>query len=156
MTEMEHLQNLSDSAFKHISNFSMGTDMADINNDGLLDILSVDMVSEDNFSQKTSMSAMDAEKFWYTVNNGFHYQYMSNSLQLNMGNGKFSEVGQLANVSNTDWSWGVTFLQILIMMGIKIYLFLTGFEEIIEIMIIRSSWRKSLRPPFMIKRIFLI
>ncbi len=95
----------SRSAFKHIPNFSMGNDIADFNNDGLLDIVSLDMVAEDNYGIKTDMSGMDPEKFWYTVNNGFHYQYMFNTLQMNMGKGKFSEVAKMAGVSNTDWSW---------------------------------------------------
>lgn len=95
----------SRSAFKHIPNFSMGNDIADFNNNGLLDIVSLDMVAEDNYGIKTNMSGMDPEKFWYTVNNGFHYQYMFNTLQMNMGKGKFSEVAKMAGVSNTDWSW---------------------------------------------------
>lgn len=93
------------SATKHISNYGMGVDISDINNDGLQDILVVDMVAKDNFRQKTNMSGMNPEKFWQCIEFGFHYQYMYNSLQLNQGGEKFSEVGQMAGVSNTDWSW---------------------------------------------------
>lgn len=96
-------------SIKHIPNFSMGTDIADFNNDGLLDIMSLDMVAEDNYSIKTSMSGMNPETFNYAVNNGFHYQYMFNALQMNIGNQNFSEIAQLAGVSNTDWSWSPLF-----------------------------------------------
>ena len=95
----------SKTGLKHISNFSMGNDVADINNDGLPDIISLDMVAEDNYGIKANMSGMDIEKFWFTVKSGFHHQYMYNTLQLNMGEAQFSEVGQLAGVSSTDWSW---------------------------------------------------
>ncbi len=92
-------------ATRHISNFSMGSDMADFNNDGLLDIMVVDMVAEDNYRIKTNMSGMNPERFQRAVDNGFHYQYMFNTLQMNNGNGTFSEVAKLAGMSNTDWSW---------------------------------------------------
>lgn len=90
---------------RHISNYSMGSDIADINNDGLLDIMVVDMAAEDNFRSKTNMSGMNPERFWNYVNNGFHYQYMINTLQLNSGDAQFSEIAQLAGVDKTDWSW---------------------------------------------------
>lgn len=92
-------------ALKHIPNFSMGTDIADFNNDGFMDIMSLDMVAEDNYSIKTSMSGMNPKLFHHAVENGFHYQYMFNALQMNNGNGNFSEIAQLSGVSNTDWSW---------------------------------------------------
>jgi hypothetical protein len=90
---------------RHISNFSMGSDMADFNNDGLLDIMVVDMIAEDNYRIKTNMSGMNPKKFYKAVDNGFHHQYMMNTLQMNNGNGTFSEVSQLAGLTNTDWSW---------------------------------------------------
>ncbi|MCL6273780.1 VCBS repeat-containing protein [Muricauda sp. 2012CJ35-5] len=93
------------SAMGHTSNFSMGTDMADINNDGFTDIMSLDMVAQDNYGIKTSMSGMNPEAFNLAVDQGFHYQYMYNALQLNNGNNHFSDIAQLANVSSTDWSW---------------------------------------------------
>jgi hypothetical protein len=102
-------------AFKHMSNFSMGNDIADINNDGLLDIMAVDMMAEDNFSQKTSMSGMSPEKFYKNTKLGLHHQYMYNTLQLNNGVNKktntpmFSDIGQLSGVSSTDWSWAPLF-----------------------------------------------
>lgn len=93
------------SSMGHTSNFSMGTDMADINNDGLPDLISLDMVAEDNYGIKTSMSGMNPSAFNHAVEKGFHYQYMFNALQLNNGNGLFSETAQMAQISNTDWSW---------------------------------------------------
>lgn len=99
-------------AMKHIGNFSMGTDIADINNDGHLDIYTVDMVAEDNYRQKTNMSGMNPEKFWNLASNGYHYQYMFNSLQLNNGNGSYSEIAQMSGISNTDWSWSPLFCDI--------------------------------------------
>ncbi|MBJ6369390.1 VCBS repeat-containing protein [Snuella sedimenti] len=102
-------------ATNHISFFSMGNDAADYNNDGWLDIMSVDMVSEDNYGIKTSMSGMDVERFYNHVDLGLHYQYMFNTLQTNNGTGLgsetpfFSETAHLANISNTDWSWAPLF-----------------------------------------------
>jgi len=99
-------------AFPQISQFSMGTDMADFNNDGLLDIISVDMIAEDNYRQKTTMRPMNRNIFYYAVEDGFHYQYMHNALQLNRGNGHFSNISKLAGVSATDWSWAPLFVDL--------------------------------------------
>ncbi|MDN5199920.1 FG-GAP-like repeat-containing protein [Fulvivirgaceae bacterium BMA10] len=90
---------------KHISNFAMGADIADFNNDGNLDIFIAEMAPEDNYGIKTSMSGMNPEQFSVAVENGFHYQYMYNTLQLNNGNGHFSEIAHLSGISNTGWSW---------------------------------------------------
>ncbi len=93
----------------HIPLYSMGGDMADFNNDGLLDLMTLDMTAEDNFRQKANMAGMDPEKFWATVRAGKHYQYMVNCLQLNNGKGSFSDVAAMAGVSYSDWSWGAVF-----------------------------------------------
>ena len=98
-------ENTSNTAYKHTSYYSMGTDVADLNNDSFLDVFTVDMVANDNFRLKSNMSGMNPDKFWKTVNKGWNYQYMYNTLQLNNGNGTFSEIGQLAGTSSTDWSW---------------------------------------------------
>ncbi|WP_240743262.1 VCBS repeat-containing protein [Ilyomonas limi] len=92
-------------ALGHTTHFGMGNDVGDINNDGLPDILSLDMLPEDNHRQKMLMAPDNYEKYDLMLASGFYYQYMRNMLQVNNGNGTFSEVGQLAGISNTDWSW---------------------------------------------------
>jgi len=92
-------------ATRHISNYSMGNDVADVNNDGRLDITVVDMVAENNRRLKANMSGMNPEDFWFFVNKGYHYQYMFNTLHLNNGNETFSDVAQLTGMAQTDWSW---------------------------------------------------
>lgn len=99
-------KNEINNSFKHISNFSMGSDIADYDNDGFLDIMVVDMVAEDHKRMKTNMGGMNVEDFNVIVEKGWHHQYMFNTLQRNNGNGTFSDLAQLAGVSNTDWSWG--------------------------------------------------
>lgn len=89
----------------HNSHFSMGNDIADVNNDGWSDVLTLDMLPEDNHRQKLLLAPDNYGKFELNIRTGFHYQYMRNMLQLNNGNGSFSEVGQFAGISNTDWSW---------------------------------------------------
>ena len=91
--------------FQHISHFSMGSDINDINNDGLPDIFTLDMLPEDNKRQKLLYGPENYEQYALMVNKGFYHQNMRNMLHLNNANGTFSEIGQLAGVSNTDWSW---------------------------------------------------
>jgi hypothetical protein len=93
----------------HTSNFSMGNDAADINNDALPDIITLDMLPEDNKRQKLLFAPDNYEKFDLSLRSGFYYPYMRNMLQLNNGNGTFSEIGQLSGISNTDWSWAPLF-----------------------------------------------
>ena len=90
----------------HTSYSSMGVDIADVNNDGLADIFTLDMLPEDNARQKLLLWADNWNTYQAQLQNGFWHANMRNMLQINQGNGGFSEVGQLAGVSNTDWSWG--------------------------------------------------
>ncbi|MBD0287770.1 MAG: VCBS repeat-containing protein, partial [Flavisolibacter sp.] len=89
----------------HLSNFSMGCDVADINNDGWPDVFTLDMLPEDNRRQKLLYMPDNYELYNNQVKNGFYHQLMRNMLQLNNGNGTFSEIGQLSGVFCTDWSW---------------------------------------------------
>ncbi|MCG2461468.1 VCBS repeat-containing protein [Flavobacteriaceae bacterium F89] len=97
--------NKIEESLGHTSHFSMGNNISDINNDGWQDIFTLDMLPEDNRRQKLLLSPDNYEKFDLNVRSGFYYQYMRNMLQLNNGNGTFSEIGQLMGISNTDWSW---------------------------------------------------
>lgn len=105
--------NQINNSIGHVSHFSMGSDAADVNNDGLVDIFTLDMLPEDNRRQKLLMAPDNYEKFDFNLRVGFGHQYMRNMLQINQGlvNGAltFSEVGQLAGVSSTDWSWAALF-----------------------------------------------
>jgi hypothetical protein len=101
-------ESLSD-CMDEISLYSMGSDAADYNNDGLIDLVTLDMLPEDNKTQKMHSGAENFDKFQYLFTQGFYYQYNRNMLQKNNGDGTFSEVGQLAGVSNTDWSWSALF-----------------------------------------------
>jgi enediyne biosynthesis protein E4 len=88
---------------------SMGSDAADYNNDGFTDLVTLDMLSEDNYLQKTHAGPNAFDKTNFLINKGFQPQYMRNMLQRNNGDGSFSEIGQIAGISNTDWSWAALF-----------------------------------------------
>jgi enediyne biosynthesis protein E4 len=94
---------------QHISYFSMGCDVSDINNDAWPEIFTVDMLPEDNKRQKLLYGPENYEHYALMVLNGFYFQNMRNMLHLNNGNGTYSEIGQYAGVSNTDWSWAPLF-----------------------------------------------
>ncbi|MGC3944091.1 MAG: VCBS repeat-containing protein [Chryseolinea sp.] len=96
---------------KHQSLFSMGVDIADIDNDLHPDIVTLDMLPENNLRRKT-VSGAGATYFTY-INNiefGYEYQYMRNMLHVNNGNGTFREVGQMAGIHQTEWSWSPLFI----------------------------------------------
>ena len=93
---------------QQISYYGMGIDIADINNDALQDIFVLDMASSDHYRSKTLMASMDVARFDYlTRKEGYHYQYMYNSLQLNMGQDHFSNIAHQTGIASTDWSWSV-------------------------------------------------
>jgi hypothetical protein len=94
----------------HVSLFSMGSDIADVNNDARPDIFTLDMLPESNERIKLSSGDDNYDKYRILVNSGFHHQSMRNMLHLNNGNGTFSEIGQLMGISNTDWSWAAFFV----------------------------------------------
>jgi len=94
-----------DKEMPYLSYFSMGLDIADINNDGWPDIYTTDMLPEDEYRLRTTSSFEGWDLYKAKVRNGFHRQLMRNMLQLNNGNGTFSDIGQMAGVARTDWSW---------------------------------------------------
>jgi hypothetical protein len=97
------------SYMKHEEYNGMGIDIADINNDGLNDLAVMDMMPDDNLRQKTMFSSIGYDKFFLNLNRKYQPQYVRNVLQLNNGNGTFSDIGYLAGVNATDWSWSALF-----------------------------------------------
>ena len=95
---------------RHVTYSSMGIDAGDINNDGLLDVMVLDMVPEDHYRRHANMGAMNTQSFWEVVEDGGFYQYFTNTLFLNRGNGFFSDIVKLAGVESTDWSWTTLFV----------------------------------------------
>jgi hypothetical protein len=92
-------------AMPSISYYSMGMDIADINNDGWPDVYTTDMLPEGEDRLKKTSSFEQWDVYQQRVSNKFHHQFMRNMLQLNNANGTFSDIGQLAGVARTDWSW---------------------------------------------------
>jgi hypothetical protein len=109
--------NVLDATTKHQSYSSMGCDAADINNDDKIDFASVDMMPEDNERKKQTFSFMNYDRYQRERNLGYSPEFMRNMLQLNNGNYVrgdtslpfFSEIGQMAGISETDWSWSILF-----------------------------------------------
>jgi hypothetical protein len=101
-------------SFTHVSKYSMGSDIADFNNDGRPDVLTLDMLPEDNHRQKLLKGPDEYDEYHLLLDSGYYHQQMRNMLHLNegideTGNLRFSEIGQLAGISNTDWSWSGLF-----------------------------------------------
>ncbi len=94
-----------ESMTNHVSFYTMGVDVTDLNNDGYEDIFALDMLPVDYERSKKTMAPMDVKRYNYQLSSGFHNQYMHNVLNLNRGNGFFSDVSKYSGVSNTDWSW---------------------------------------------------
>ncbi|MGI9532334.1 FG-GAP-like repeat-containing protein [Lutimonas sp.] len=112
-TFSEHSKKLT----KQTALYGMGVDIADFNNDQLLDIIQMDMTPGNNRRSKANMAGMNPDLFWGTVNAGFHYQYMQNQLQMNNGNVQdslpaFSNVARIAGLATTDWSWAPLFVDL--------------------------------------------
>ncbi len=89
----------------HTSQFSMGVDVADINNDAWPEIISLDMLPEDPYILKRSLGEDTYDIFNFKVGVGYSYQYTRNNLQYNRKNGLFSETGLYSGIAATDWSW---------------------------------------------------
>ncbi|MEX2154012.1 MAG: VCBS repeat-containing protein [Gemmatimonadaceae bacterium] len=85
--------------------FSMGLDIGDLDNDGWPDIYTTDMLPEDEYRLKTTSSNEAWEVYQSKVRNGFHHQLSRNMLQRNNQDGTFSDVGLMAGVARTDWTW---------------------------------------------------
>ena len=94
-----------DRYFKHQSKFSMGTDAGDINNDGLIDLVTVDMMPEVNNRKKAVIQGGMYINYINDARFGYTHQYTRNMLQLNNGSGSFSEIGQFSGIHQTEWSW---------------------------------------------------
>jgi enediyne biosynthesis protein E4 len=91
---------------RSLSFSSMGSDIADVNNDGRLDLFVTDMLPDDEARLKSKMTIESWEEYQNNVERGFHHKFTRNTLQLNNGSGSgFSEIGRLAGVHATDWSW---------------------------------------------------
>lgn len=89
----------------HTCQFSMGVDVADANNDGAPEIISMDMLPSDSYILRRSLGEDSYNLFNYKIGFGYNHQYTRNNLQWNQGNGQFSEVGLYSGVYATDWSW---------------------------------------------------
>ena len=98
-----------DKKLGHTTHFSMGNDIADINNDGLSDILSLDMLPEDLETYKTSGLEYAYPLYQQYLKNGFAPQYMQNALHLNLDGENFGEIANLSGIDATEWSWGALF-----------------------------------------------
>lgn len=90
----------------HTSLASMGADIGDINNDGYPDIFTTDMLPDNDYRLKTTSTFDNTDVYRYKFSQGFYHQFMQNTLQLNNGNGKFSEIAYYSGVAASDWSWG--------------------------------------------------
>jgi hypothetical protein len=98
-----------DKYFNHISFASMGNDAADFNNDGYIDLITLDMLPEDNYEQKLVAGPENFDDFSMVKNTVFNHQATRNMLQMNNHGSYFTEIGQYAGVFSTNWSWSPLF-----------------------------------------------
>ena len=99
------------SYLKHQSKFSMGSDISDYDNDGFLDILTLDMLGETNHRMKTNIGSTNYVEYTLNERYDYQYQYMRNMLHKGNGSaGNFNEIGLMAGISKTDWSWSPLFM----------------------------------------------
>lgn len=94
----------------HTSQYSMGVDAADVNNDGFPEIVSMDMLPSDPYILKRSLGEDEYDIFLYKVGAGYQHQYTRNNLQFNRRNGMFSELGLYSGIYATDWSWAALWM----------------------------------------------
>lgn len=92
-------------AFAHASRFSMGNDVADVNNDGYPDVVTLDMYPEDERIEKMSLGEDPLDIYLYKLSFGYMNQYSRNCLQISQSGQKFMEIGAMAGIAATDWSW---------------------------------------------------
>jgi hypothetical protein len=97
--------NQLDQYFRHTSQSTMGTDLSDFDNDGLIDLLAMDMLPANNLRHKLIQTTNTLPKYLTMVQNGYFEPVVRNVLQRNNGNGTFSDVACMAGVFKTDWSW---------------------------------------------------
>lgn len=91
--------------FQHSTQHTMGTDLTDFDNDGWVDLVAADMLAAKNFRRKTLLGTGSQSKYTLLTQNGYFESVVRNTLQRNNGNGTFSDIGCLAGVFQTDWSW---------------------------------------------------
>ena len=99
-------------SMQHTTRSSMGNDVGDINNDGLLDVIVLDMLPEEEKIRKQSGGEDDYELYRLKLEYGYGHQFVRNNLQLNLGGGIFSEIGRLSGIYATDWSWSPLFCDV--------------------------------------------
>ena len=100
----------SNSRLMHTSQFSMGVDVADVNNDAYPEIISLDMLPYDPYILRRSLAEDDYNIFFNKISYGYNYQYSRNNFQFNRRNGLFSETGQYSGIYSTDWSWAALWM----------------------------------------------
>lgn len=105
--------NQTKKILRHQSQFSMGSDISDFNNDGLPDLVTIDMLGEDNYRKKTTIGKNMYQTYISNEQFDYEYQYVRNMLHMNNGAGvPFSEMGLMANIYQTDWSWAPLFADV--------------------------------------------